>query len=625
MICSAVAQTEDSTATNTKIKVRNADSAIFDNINQNSVQFLKGNVKVSHDSIFMYADSSTIADHEMTAVGKVIIIQNDTVNVFADSMVYNSHSYQAKLFNNVVIDNGSEKLFSDILFYNTKSKIATYQDTAILQNIRTTLTSKSGRYNVNEKMAHFKDQVVVVDEKFEIHADSLDYDMNKEKIIFKGPTWIHKEDQEIYCESGFYNIESGKAYFTKNAFINDKGKISKADEISYTEADSLTILSGNASFENGNERAFANQITFDQSDDLLILKGDAEYYKDDGVIKGPFINYNTKTEQLEIEGRNELVRESKILVSDSLDYEKETGLGYARGNVIWNDTTEQVQIDSDHLKYNENTSYYKAFGNEINPIFLKVSEEDSMYLSADTLISQKIQNPSDTLDNFIAYHDVKIWKKDLRAVADSLYYSSVDSTFRLFGDPIIWADSSQYTGDTIFIKMVDNKVTQIDAFQNGFIINLVIGDYYDQIKGRHITSFLDSSKVKQMDVKGNAESLYFLKDENEAFIGANSTKCSSISFYFETGDLEDIKFYEQPDSQLTPIEQCANDNIYLQKFNWQIEHKPSEMFEDIRLKSNRNIISNTSKIAKTMEKDSLENDSFEQAVNEVIKKAPKKK
>src|SRR5690606_19452701 len=48
---------------------------------------------------------------------------------------------------------------------------------------------------------------------------------------------------------------------------------------------------------------------------------------------------------------------------------------------------------------------------------------------------------SDTAETriVIAFHDVRIFKSDLQAIADSAYFGYPDSIIRCFGKPMIWA------------------------------------------------------------------------------------------------------------------------------------------------------------------------------------------
>jgi len=73
------------------------------------------------------------------------------------------------------------------------------------------------------------------------------------------------------------------------------------------------------------------------------------------------------------------------------------------------------------------------------------------------------------------------------------------------------------------------------------IISELMTVYYDQIKGKEIIAQFDSSKVKDMWVLGNAESIYYTRDEEDAFIGVNQTICSKMYFTFLKGQLQVLK------------------------------------------------------------------------------------
>ena len=88
-----------------------------------------------------------------------------------------------------------------------------------------------------------------------------------------------------------------------------------------------------------------------------------------------------------------------------------------------------------------------------------------------------------------------------------------------------------------------------------------------------------------MLVEGNAETLYYLQDDENAYIGANKTVCSKIRFYFAEDKLDQIKYYAKPSSVLSPMQQVRSRPILLNGFLWQPEKKPKNK-EEIRWKSN---------------------------------------
>src|SRR5690606_16670957 len=69
-------------------------------------------------------------------------------------------------------------------------------------------------------------------------------------------------------------------------------------------------------------------------------------------------------------------------------------------------------------------------------------------IQKDTLTS--VEPVDSTSRYFKGFRNVRIFSDSLQAVCDSLFYSGRDSVFQLFQDPVLWANKSQVTGDTIF-------------------------------------------------------------------------------------------------------------------------------------------------------------------------------
>lgn len=136
---------------------------------------------------------------------------------------------------------------------------------------------------------------------------------------------------------------------------------------------------------------------------------------------------------------------------------------------------------------------------------------------------------------------------------------------------------------------------------------------YNQIKGKFIHSLLDSNELKKMIIRGNAESIYLVKDEDDAYLGPNYTSCSHMIFYFEDKDLDDIKFYTTPDSNLTPIEKAGQTELNLPGFNWQASKRPLNA---------RSIVKRSKTI---INEQPMEQDSFSLKVMETIQKTTKPK
>jgi hypothetical protein len=169
--------------------------------------------------------------------------------------------------------------------------------------------------------------------------------------------------------------------------------------------------------------------------------------------------------------------------------------------------------------------------------------------------------------------------RDMQGVCDSLFYSFEDSTFRMYYKPVMWSDNIQMSGDTIFLKIKDRKADKLSIYKAGFIISPSGNKYYDQIKGINIFGYFKENELDHMDVKGNAESLYFGKDDAGKYIGNNKALATDITLYFKAKKIERIVFIQKPEAVFTPMKMLSAEQFKLKDFKWQIDRKPKSREE----------------------------------------------
>jgi hypothetical protein len=101
-------------------------------------------------------------------------------------------------------------------------------------------------------------------------------------------------------------------------------------------------------------------------------------------------------------------------------------------------------------------------------------------------------------------------------------------------------------------------------------------------KGRRSSPNLTAAKVKDMWVLGNAESIYYTKDEQEAFIGVNQTICSKMYFTFLQGQIQLLKYYGENTSSMIPMFQANHDQMRLDGFQWRPAERPHIVMDVLR-------------------------------------------
>lgn len=571
-----VVSTEKDTAKAEKIIIKHSDVANMIIKNGIETRYLKGNVQLRQGLTFMSCDTAVyfFAENNLSAYGNVIIQQGDTLTIFADSLSYQGDEEIAELFGNVSLLNKDKELYTDRLTYNLKTKVATYFTGATLVNDSTQLTSRRGYYYVNTNDAFFKDTVNVVDPEFSLSGDTLQYNTTTNIATFHGPTRIIQNDSKIYCESGFYNTSTRDAKLYHNAQFVKGDQKATADTIIYDGKLKEVILNKNAHFTEKDKKATADRMRYVEASEVTFMEGNAKYKSKTQNIDSDTIIYDSKNEMYKTKSRSVIVDGTQILKADNVDFDNAKGIGYARGNVIWVDTVENLTIICEEVDYKKETDYILAKGNR--PMLISLVDNDSLWLTSDTLVSFR-ENPDDSLRTLLAYNDVRIFKSDLQAVCDSLSYNTADSVFHFYHDPVIWSDTSQFSADTVHIQMADKKIDQIFLVSKAFIINSPDELFFNQIKGKYVTAFFEESNIRRMKVEGNAETVYYLLDEEDAYIGVNKSICSEMMIYFGNNKVDDIRYYDMPKGDLTPMQKADQNLFKLEGFRWETKRRPKTL------------------------------------------------
>lgn len=553
-----------------------------------TIQKLSGNVRMRQENTLVYCDTA-ILDQDVAILKKgVVIEQGDSVKVFADSAFYNANTKISDLFGDVVLVNGRQELFTSRLRYDLGNKIATYHTGATLTNGKSQLTSTHGYYFVNQKEIFFKGDVLVADPDFTMRTDTMAFNTETQVVRFVAPTLISQRNSRIYTEGGFYDIENDFAEFDLNPQYEKEGQRGRSKKMRYNGTTKEYVLEGEANIEDAKQKAQADIIRYNTQTEQTVLRGNAHFQDSLRDITGAEIRYDSHNKNYQVTGRGRVNDPPNIIEADSLDFNDQLGRGLALGNVAWVDTANEFTILAWRLDYNKQTEYLNAFGSSGaagpagRPLMKSLIDRDTLYMSADTLTTYKPDSSSD-VRLLLAHLDVRIFKSDLQVACDSLSFSSKDSIFWFFklkNLPVIWSDTSQFSGDTIRMSMKNKKLDRIWLRQNSLVINSEDEQLFNQIKGRNTTAFFRDDQVREMLVEGNAQAVYYAVDDDRAYIGVNETQCSEMRLYFGDNKVESIKFYTEPTGKFSPMKKAGKDSKRLDGFFWEKTRRPKKV-EDL--------------------------------------------
>jgi lipopolysaccharide export system protein LptA len=175
-----------------------------------------------------------------------------------------------------------------------------------------------------------------------------------------------------------------------------------------------------------------------------------------------------------------------------------------------------------------------------------------------------------------AYHGAKLFKSDLQAKADSMFYSYADSTLHCYVNPLIWTQGSQLSGDTITMQMKNKKLDNLLMFPTSFIVNIEKGDStnFNQIAGKKMRGFFKNDKLDRMFIVGNAESIYFTRDSLKKVDGMQRSLSSRMRIYFKNSSASNIFFITKPEHRYGPLSKFTEDERILKGFIWKPKERP---------------------------------------------------
>ncbi len=184
---------------------------------------------------------------------------------------------------------------------------------------------------------------------------------------------------------------------------------------------------------------------------------------------------------------------------------------------------------------------------------------------------------SDTTERiWRGWYDVRIWRKDMQAVCDSIVGFSNDSTVRMYIDPILWHGESQITADSLTLFTANGNIDYAEFYGDPIMGSQLGAKQFNQVTGRTMKSWFRDNEVYRHDVFGNAEAYYFIQEDDDpnpvAFIVATS---ANMSFLLEDQFVRYIIARENPVWPVFPIDQIPDDQpTELKGFKWQEDRKP---------------------------------------------------
>ena len=125
----------------------------------------------------------------------------------------------------------------------------------------------------------------------------------------------------------------------------------------------------------------------------------------------------------------------------------------------------------------------------------------------------------------------------------------------------------------------NKKPDHLYVFENGFVTSKTKENFFNQIRGNRINGNFINGEIDFMRAKGNAESIYYLQDDDSAYVGMNYAKADAISMYFGEDGLRRVSWVNSVEGTTFPMNQIPEGKKKLRNFNWAESRRPKTRLE----------------------------------------------
>lgn len=416
----------------------------------------------------------------------------------------------------------------------------------IIINDSVTLYGNFLIYDGNSRTVSISRNVILKDKQAALYTDSLIYDLNDDLGYYLTGGRMVSDSNTLTSRIGYYNTKTSMADLYDSVHLVNE---------------TYTGDSRSASYNTSTEIIYFTSRTH-------LYSVDNQFYTDEGW-------YDTKGKQLLLDGNAELHNEDQCLYGDSLFYDDNISFGQGWDNVCLVDTAKNYVVKGNYMEYHDKN--YALVTDSM--LLILIDNGDSLYLHSDTLhiLFDTAQSPQ----SFFAYNKVKFYREDMQGACDSMVYHVEDSAITMYFNPVVWSDANQLTADTIRFNILDSVNMSMELCRSAFIVSSVYDDEteFNQIKGLNIVGNIHDKKLNRVDVIGNAESLYYILEEDSSLVGINSAATSEMRILFEDNEIQSIIFYNEPDGKMYPDAELHAKDRQLKDFRWLNLYRPATRHE----------------------------------------------
>ena len=334
----------------------------------------------------------------------------------------------------------------------------------------------------------------------------MNFDRKNQILYYKSNGTIIDSLNTLTSKIGYYHLNTKKFIAKQNVVLTNPDFVLNSKHLDYYTNTKIAYLYGPSTIVSDESTIYSERGFYDTQKDIAHF-----------LIKAKIISKN------------------QVIEGDSIYYNKPLGFLSVTGNVVITDSTNNTITKGG---YAENFEFKDSSFVTKRAVAIIISDTDSLFIHGDTLVLTGKKEHR----KLRAFHNVKFYKPDLQGKCDSIFSDNSTGITTMFKNPVLWTNDSQITGDIIHFTrdLKTNKLDSLKVLKNALIVQKDSAGF-NQIKGRTILGKFRDNDLRNLDVIGNSEALFYIRNDEGQLVGINKSTSSRILFKLKNGEIQTKK------------------------------------------------------------------------------------
>jgi lipopolysaccharide assembly outer membrane protein LptD (OstA) len=283
-----------------------------------------------------------------------------------------------------------------------------------------------------------------------------------------------------------------------------------------------------------------SELRLEKDNTILNLTGNVKFRHEDAILESNRAIWYRNSGQIIFIDSVRMEDGEHILHADKLTYFHKTKKVIADGEVSLQSKKDHSWLTGEHGEYDRQNKQARF---TIRPKLIS----DYTNLDSAVVVTSRVMEYSVDERRGVASGNVEIEKGKMRAFCDTAVYYNQENKLVLKGNPRAEQEGSKLSGDMMELLLKENRIREIVVKGDAKATQLEVPDSASTISresflsGKEITFFLEKDELREVEVIGNATSLYYPSAEDTLHRGRNEASGDTINLFLKEDKVERVQ------------------------------------------------------------------------------------